>query len=273
LEAAGTGFIMAEGAWRTALSPTPSSPEVTHAGPWTFRVSPSDLAYGPALARWAHGRGRRRAAVLYANDEYGRGVSASFAGAFRRQGGQVVAQDPYLSELLTGGTGAEPYLRRAMARGMDALFIAGRAEDAAAILPLVRWLGYTGLVLGADGLLGIEAEAGGVAEGLFVGAAFFADAESEAARRFVAEYQRRFGQPANADAALGYDAMYVLARALTEGGADRARVREYLEGIGGRHPAVQGVTGTIRFDRNGDVPDKEVAVGVVRGNQVVSTAN
>jgi branched-chain amino acid transport system substrate-binding protein len=252
-----------------ALSPTASSPEVTNAGPWTFRVSPSDLAYGPALAKWGHARGRRRAAILYSNDEYGRGVSASFAGAFRQAGGQVVAQDPYLTETLAQGTGAEPYLRRALGRGMDALFIAGTADDAAAILPLVRRLGYTGIVMGADGLLGIESN-GAVGEGVFIGAAFFADARSEAARRFSAEYQRRYKQQANADAALAYDAMQVLAAALAEAGPDRERIRNYLDGIGSRHPAVEGVTGTIRFDRNGDVAQKEVAVGVVRGGTVVS---
>lgn len=252
-----------------AVSPTASSPLVTQAGPWTFRVSPSDLAYGPALAAWARAQGRRRAAVLYANDEYGRGVAASFAGAFRKDGGEVVSLDPYLPEMLGSGTGPEPYLRRALDRGMDALFIAGRAEDAAVILPHVRRLGYAGVVMGADGLLGIEAE-GEVGEGVFIGAAFFADARAEAAARFVAEYQRRYRQPANADAALGYDAMLVVEQALARAGTDRDRVRAYLEGIGSRNPAVAGVTGTIRFDANGDVREKEVAVGVVRGGNVVS---
>lgn len=252
-----------------ALSPTASSPQVTFAGPWTFRVSPSDLAYGPALARWARARGVRRAAVLYANDEYGRGVAASFAGTFRSDGGAVVAQDPYLTEMLTAGTGPEPYLRRALARGIDALFIAGNAEDAAAILPRARRLGYTGLVMGADGLLGVEAE-GAVAEGVFIGAAFFADSRDTAAARFVAGYQRRFRSLPNADAALGYDAMRVMEQALARGGTDRARIRTYLEGIGTANPAVEGVAGTIRFDRNGDVPQKTVAVGMVRGGTVVS---
>lgn len=64
--------------------------------------------------------------------------------------------------------------------------------------------------------------------------------------------------------------MLVIARALGKAGADRERVRACLEGIGSRHPAVDGVTGTIRFDRNGDVPQKQVAVGVVRRGTVVS---
>jgi len=254
-----------------ALSPTASSPAVSEAGPWTFRVSPSDLAYGPALARWSRGQGDRRAAVLYANDEYGRGVAASFADAFRRERGVVVEADPYLAEMLGEAGGAEPYLRRAIGRGIDVLFIAGRAADAEAMLPTVRRLGYAGRVMGADGLLGIESS-GSVGEGLFIAAAFFADARGEAASRFVAEFQRKYGQPPNADAALGYDAMQVIGRALAEAGGDRERIRDYLQSIGGRAPAVEGVTGTIRFDANGDVPRNEVAIGVVRGGALVSTA-
>src|SRR6185295_13314766 len=53
------------------ISPASSSPQLTGAGDWTFRVCPTDLEFSPALARWASQLGRRRAAVLYANDDYG----------------------------------------------------------------------------------------------------------------------------------------------------------------------------------------------------------
>jgi branched-chain amino acid transport system substrate-binding protein len=35
-----------------AISPSSSAPEVSGAGPYTFRLCPSDLAHGDALARW-----------------------------------------------------------------------------------------------------------------------------------------------------------------------------------------------------------------------------
>lgn len=251
------------------ISPTASSPAVTQAGPWTFRVSPSDLAYGPALARWSRAQGQRRAAVLYVNDDYGRGVAASFADAFRRGGGQVVEADPYLPDVLDEGTGIEPYLRRAMGRGIDALFIAGTAADAEKILPAVRRLGFAGWVMGADGLLGIESS-GAVGEGVFIAAAFFADAPGDAPRRFVEAYARAYHQPPNADAALAYDAVNVIGRALAGAGTDRKRIRDYLDGIGTRTPAIEGVTGSIRFDRNGDIARTDVAVGMVRGGTVMS---
>ena len=53
------------------ISPASSSPALREAGDWTFRVTPTDLEFSPALAQWAAQRlGRRRAAVLYANDDY-----------------------------------------------------------------------------------------------------------------------------------------------------------------------------------------------------------
>ena len=39
-----------------AISPSSSSPEVTTAGDYTFRVCPSDLAHGAALAHWVRDR-------------------------------------------------------------------------------------------------------------------------------------------------------------------------------------------------------------------------
>lgn len=255
------------------LSPTASNPDITHAGPWTFRVSPSDLAYGPELAHWLAGkRNLRRAAVLYGNDDYGRGVAESFGEAFRKDGGTVVAADPYLPEMLAGPDGARVYLARALGRGMDALVIAGTADDARRIIASARELGYRGPVVGADGLLGIEAM-GAAAEGTYIGAAFFADAPAEPVRRFVEDYTRRFGEQPNADAALGYDATRVVLRALAEGGTNRRAVRDYLAGIGSRTAAFQGVTGDIRFDANGDPADKAVAIGVVRGGQVVAAGS
>jgi len=72
------------------ISPASSSPALREAGDWTFRVTPTDLEFSPALAQWAAQRlGRRRAAVLYANDDYGQGVRSTFERAFQAGGGAV----------------------------------------------------------------------------------------------------------------------------------------------------------------------------------------
>ncbi len=255
------------------ISPTASSPQVSGAGPWTFRVSPTDLAYGPAIARWLSDEGIRRAAVLYLNDEYGRHLAQSFAASFEEgRQGTVVALDPFLPGTLEDAEALNAYLTRSLRRGMDALVIAGTAEDAKWIVPAARRAGHGGPIVGADGLLGIEGFGAGV-DGTYLSAAFFADSPSEEARRFVQAYAERWGELPNADGALAYDAARVVLRALEEGGLSRRAVRDYVAGIGTTHPAFPGVTGEIRFDENGDAADKAVAVGVVRDGRVTQVGS
>jgi ABC-type branched-subunit amino acid transport system substrate-binding protein len=51
-------------------------------------------------------------------------------------------------------------------------------------------------------------------------------------------------------------------------GPGRAAVRRALAGVGSVTPAFEGVTGTVAFDRNGDVPNQNVYVGLVRKGAV-----
>src|SRR5690606_21617406 len=166
------------------LSPASSAPEISEAGDWTFRVCPTDLQHAPALADWVYNRlGRSRAAVLYTNDAYGRGIVDVFAQAFERAGGTVVARDPFLPQIVDS-IGVDPFLERAIRNRMDALIIAGQAEPALSIIRAARRLGYRGPILGADGLTNLR-EAGPIAEGVYVTSAFLPDRPTEEARRFV----------------------------------------------------------------------------------------
>jgi branched-chain amino acid transport system substrate-binding protein len=259
------------------LSPTASSPAVSDAGPWTFRVCPSDLYQGPVLANWAiRVLPRREVAVLYANDAYGRGLLESFTAAFERGGGRIVTRDPFLPSLMEEETALDPYLRRAILAGVDGIMIAGLADEGEMILRSARRLGYTGSVLGADGLIGLETR-GDLAEGLYVSAPFLPDRPDPAARRFVAAYEERYGESADAYGALSYDAILLLVRGLehtlrsrrtSSGQALRTALRDYLAAVGVDHPPFEGVTGRIIFDENGDVPGKEIAIGVVQGGEL-----
>lgn len=252
------------------ISPASSSPRISEAGPWTFRVCPTDLQHGPALARWAYDRlEARQAAVLYANDDYGRGVLSSFGEAFQAAGGTVLERDPFLPTDDAGATSLDPYLERAIRDGMDALMIAGQAEEALRIIRSARRLGFTGPVLGADGLTGIR-DGGQIAEGTFVSSAYLPDRPDADSRAFVRAYEARYGSPPDHRAAMTYDAVRLLARVIDEVGPDRRAVRDHLATVGGERPAFDGVSGDIGFDSNGDVMDKEVAIGVVHDGRLVT---
>ncbi|HKJ93079.1 MAG TPA: ABC transporter substrate-binding protein [Longimicrobiales bacterium] len=252
------------------VSPASSSPLVTDAGPWTFRVCPSDLQHGPALAAWAVNHLRdRRAVVLYSNDDYGRGVLTSFSDAFRALGGQVLSQDPYLPAMLDSIGNPDPYLRRGIRNHMNVLVIAGQAADGAAVLRQARADGYAGAVMGADGLTGLR-DAGSVANGVYVSSAWLPDQPGEASQQFVQAYRERYNAAPDQFGAMTYDAVRLLAQAIGEVGPDRTAIRNYLERVGRGSPAFRGVSGTIAFDQNGDVANTNVVVGVIRDGKLVS---
>ncbi len=253
------------------VSPASSAPAISEAGLWTFRVTPTDLLHGPALARWAYNRlDARRATVLYSNDEYGRGLRTSFADAFTSLGGRVLHTDPYLPSLLQEDPDATaPFLERAVRDRTDVLVIAGQTADGELVLRTARAEGYRGPVMGADGLAGLR-DVGPVASGVFVSSAWLPDGPADATQAFVDAFRARYDVVPDQFAAMTYDAVRLLAEAADAVGPDREAIREYLDGVGEDGSAFPGVTGDIAFDENGDVPDKDVVVGVIRDGRLVT---
>lgn len=251
-----------------AISPSSSSPDLSTAGDYTFRVCPSDLEHGSALAHWAYQRLRlRRGAVLYLNDQYGRGIRQTFVREFIRLGGQLESIDPYLGS--TPDVGA--YLDRlARSRRAEFLLVAGNRSEGEEIIRQARRRGLDIPVLGGDGLEGIH-ESGALAEGVYLSSAYFPNLSTEGNLRFVEAYRRRYpnaGIP-NQPAAAAYDAVYLLRDVIARAGSDRADVRRALAGVGSATPPFEGVTGTVAFDAAGDVPNQNVYIGQVKNGAVV----
>jgi branched-chain amino acid transport system substrate-binding protein len=250
-----------------AISPSSSSPDISTAGDYTFRICPSDLAHGVALAKWVHDTLKlQRGAVLYLNDQYGRGVRQTFVRDFIRRGGVLQSIDPYLGDIPQVG----PYLDRlAKLGGTDFLVVAGNRGEAEEILRQARRRGLTMPMLGGDGLEGIEA-AGSLAEGVHLSSAYLPTLATPANKIFLRAYQKKFpgaGLP-NQPAAATYDAVYLLRDVIARAGSKRSAVRKELARVGGGAPAFRGVTGTVAFDAKGDVPNQPVYIGVVHGGAV-----
>jgi len=250
-----------------AISPSSSSPDVTTAGDHTFRVCPSDLAHGAALAHWARERlGLERGAVLYLNDQYGRGIRQTFVEEFTRLGGKLQSIDPYLGDRPEVG----PYLDRlARDKRIEFLVVAGNRGEAEEVIRQARRRGLTVPVLGGDGLEGIEG-AGALAEGVYLTSSYFPTLTTVANRKFIEAWGRKFpdsGMP-NQPAAATYDAIHLLRDIIARAGTDRQAVRRALAAVGSETPAFEGVTGVVAFDAAGDVPDQNVYVGMVRGGAI-----
>ena len=250
------------------ISPSASSPLISNAGPFTFRVCPTDRVHGARLADWARSAlGAERVAILYRNDVYGRSVRATFLADFISLGGSVVTNDPFLDEIPS----FEPYLRRLQLQGgADVVFIAGTQEDAGRILPLLETLGIHAPVLGSDGLSGIQ-EAVAAAEGTYISSAYLPDRPGDRNDQFIRAYRTAYrNQLPDHRGAGTYDIVYLLTQAIGVVGPSRRRIRDYLAQIGRELAGFEGVTGTIAFDEHGDVPSKTVVVGVVSNRRLIT---
>jgi len=97
-----------------------------------------------------------------------------------------------------------------------------------------------------------------LAEGIYVGAPFSAQDPRPEVQSFVAAYRKKFNAIPDGNAALAYDATKLLADAVQRVGADRVKIRDYLAESAaiGYH----GVTGTIRFNTDGDPVGKGIVM-------------
>ncbi len=253
------------------ITPSSSAPELTAIGSHLFRACPTDGEHGRALAQWARsGMDRQRAAVLYLNDGYGRGIREAFAGTFTRLGGVMAGEYPYLDP----AADVAPYLDLIARDGeVDALVIAGSREEARVILAQARSRGISVPVLGGDGLEGLEQD-GPVGEGVYISNAWLPTGDRPEAQHFLDRWRQRYPDLPlpNQPAAATYDIVSLLASAIREAGTDRQRLRAALAAIGRTAAPLEGVTGRIQFTEQGDLAGRTVGIAVVRAGRLERVA-
>ena len=230
-----------------AVATTASSPDLSGASKWTFRVISSDSLNGVILARFASRIGGtsgalKNAAILYENDSYGRGLAEAFKRAFR---GTIISFDP-----ISENVEAEPFVSFYKARQPGIVFVAGRDKSALRILREAKRQGFNAVFIGGDGWQSIVTDTV-ASEGAYVGTSFNAEDPDPNVQRFVRAFQTRYSTRPDAFAALAYDATKLVAEALAKKGKDRRGVRNYLASLTSGS-AFEGVTGPVYFNSNGD---------------------
>ncbi|HEX8691495.1 MAG TPA: ABC transporter substrate-binding protein [Longimicrobium sp.] len=247
------------------LAPASTDPELTAKGyARVFRIIPTDRQTGHRMAEYAARRGYRRVAIYYARNSYGRALANAFEERAATTGLTVVARASYAPEAAGDGRTFAPTLGEWKDMELDAVFLAGQVPQAGYLAAEARRLGITAAILGDDAMSSPAlVQAGGAAvEGTVVPSPFHPGEPRAVVQRFSASFRRRFGAEADPGAALGYDAVMVLAAAMRRAGSaapeDVAAALRALRA----HP---GVTGPITFDPRGDLAEREMVKTVVRG--------
>jgi branched-chain amino acid transport system substrate-binding protein len=157
--------------------------------------------------------------------------------------------------------------RRARAR---AVVLAAPRAQAGPLLREIRDRGIRLPILGPDAVTGIQSE-GPVAEGVFISSNYLTDLATPANVAFLRAYTDAYpGELPDHRGAGAYDAVQLIAGAIQDAGTSRRDVRNGLLRLGRGRDPYDGVTGSVSFDARGEVPRKQVHIGVLRGGSLVS---
>ncbi|MCX7625039.1 MAG: ABC transporter substrate-binding protein [Candidatus Sumerlaeaceae bacterium] len=244
------------------FSPASTNVNVTKNSDYVFRNIFTDDFQGQSLARYAAEiLSVKKVAILFDNDDYGRGLKESFKKKAISLGITVLNETAYGKDTndfrsqLTTINGYQPEL----------ILIAGLYKHAAVIAKQARELGIKTPFIGGDGVFSEQyvTLAGPAANGTYVSCPFLFELGGERAKQFAEQFRAKYSREPDAWAALSYDAFQLIVKAIETNGATREGIHRYLKGINSPAAAYDGLTGKTFFDEEGDCR-KPVQMAVVK---------
>lgn len=229
-----------------------------------FRICFTDPQQGEHMAQYIWDQGITSTAVLYdVSDAYSSGIYNAFDTAYKALGGTVTAAESFNS----GDVDFKTQLTSIKNSGAQALFMPFYYQEVAYVANQAGDVGLDVPYFGCDGWDGVIKQLNGDTT-LIDGAAFLtpfiASATDEKTVAFVEAYQAAYGAVPDQFAADGYDAVYAIAAALEKAGsADNAALVAAMHEI-----EIDGVTGHMSWDENGDAT-KSAIIAIVQNGDIV----
>lgn len=243
------------------ISPCSSNPDITKAGDYIFRVFPSDAFQGVRAAEHAKNELKfNKAAILYINNAYGEGLKETFKKRFTELGGEVIAEEGYVQ----GSKDIRTQLLKIKEVNPEIVYFPSYTEDAIVGLKQKDEIGWiTATFLGTDAWADPKLfnEAKNSAEG-----AQWLEVKSYGSpQNFQTKMEAKLGT--NEVPACGpqsYDIVYLLKQAIENSGENF--------GVGLKNElyktSLQGISGNIEFDENGDLKKAEYVIKTVQNEKV-----
>lgn len=229
------------------LSSGASAPALRDAGDYIFTIYPLDNYEASIAAGFAYEKlNKRSAAILYGNNDYGKGAKEVIEQEFQNKGGKISISESYL----LGSKDFRAQLTKIKNSGADVLLIWGQPNEMVPILSQIKELGIqvpivtTSAIIETDDLkkAGLQ-----LAEGVIY--TIFETVTNDNARYLNNEYQKRYNEDGGWLSAIGYDVVLLAAEAIKNNGADGTQMKDYLYTV----KNFPGASGNMSFDEYGTV--------------------
>ncbi len=229
------------------ISPSSTNPGVTQVGDYISRVCFIDPFQGDVMAKFSANtlKAKKAAIMLDFNAPYSRGLAEFFEASFKKLGGEIVNKQAYTQ----GDRDYKGQLTAIRSANPDVIYVPGYYGEVGVIAKQANQLNIKAPLLGGDGWDSTQLwDLGGESlNGDFISNHYSVDDPSPAIQKFVADYKARYGTVPDALAALGYDAMKVLADAIKRAGSTEGpKLKDAINAT----KNFPGVTGVITIDEN-----------------------
>ena len=245
-----------------AMVTVSSNPVLTASGLANVnRVVAKDDAQGGFAGDLAMKLGHDEVALIDDGTPYGQGLAAEFKKAYTAAGGSIAAEDRIqakevdFSALVTKIKGVKP----------SAVYYAGAHTEGALISKQMKDAGLNVPVMGGDMLYTpeyIELAGEGNAEGDIATALGLPLDQQPKGTEFTEKYKQKFNAAPEAYDSYAYDAAWAIINAVVSAGTERAAVMEAVRG-----GSIDGVTGALAFDENGDNKQQVISAYTVEGGE------
>ncbi|MPW26698.1 ABC transporter substrate-binding protein [Alkalibaculum sp. M08DMB] len=236
------------------LTPTATHLDVTLDAPSIFRACYTDPYQGAAIAKYSiENLDGKSAAILYnTDDSYSVGLAETYKESFEEAGLEITNFEGYTANEVDYSA----ILSNVKDKNPDIIFLPDYYDTVGKIATAIRNMGLEQIVVGVDGWDSVEINYAEQVEGYYFVNHFAKTDKADIVQNFISAYKTKYNTDPNALGALGYDAAYVLVEAIKAAGStDSEAIVAALSKI-----EYSGVTGTIRFDDQGDVTQKDIAI-------------
>ncbi len=241
-----------------------TSPLIRNAGDYVFRNRLSGDVEVRAMADFAVNKLKiEKVAVIYVNTDYGAGNKDVFEKALAEHGGQTLLSEGFNQ----GESDFRSNIAKIKAVNPEAVYIIAHSIETAHFLKQAVELGLNTRFLSTIGVKSPDLWriAGDAGNGVIYTVQKFDPNASERSKAFTKKYREKYGEEPDLFAALGYDAIYILADVIEERGYNAEAIKNGLYNLSNFH----GVTGEISFDQYGDV-ESELIMEITKDGKFLS---
>jgi len=231
------------------LSPGASSPKLRGISPFFARNYPSSVEESIDSAEFIKNVLKKdKVAIVYVTNEYGLGLVDMFQEKYTEIGGQVTMKEPYQFEESDFRT----IIAKLRQEQPEVIYLAGNQREMGKFMKQYAESDISATIVSNISFLEPDCinVAGKAADGVIVPVPYFnpEDTSMKGAYAFGESYKAKFGEYPSLAVAVGYDAMMLMNKAVTDGNNDPEKAAEVIRNL----KNYDGAMGTLSFT-DGDV--------------------